>query len=199
MTTLPPEPGAYAPVAYQDVPSEAVPQVVEPLPTPPVRPTGRGVWVWPLVVLLALAAIGGAIGLFLHNLRAESEIETGQCLTNLDSVTGNNVASLLTHRVPCTEPHEGEVIAVINPPSGMLEEDIGNWPNETCGFRFQDYVGLEADRSELTLRAFPVFTTAENVAGEDALRSAIDAGNWKLVCLVETGGTATGSVRNARR
>lgn len=206
MTALPPEPvvdnrigGPYQVAQYAVPPQLAGQPVGYAAPAPPRPRVDRGVWVWPLLVLLALSAIGGAIGLFLHDLHAETEIETGQCITDLASITGNNVAALLEHRVPCNQPHEGEVIAVINPPSGLLAEDIGNWPSETCGFRFEDYVGLEAERSELTLQAFPVFTTADNVAGDDALRSALDSGHWKLVCLVETGGTTTGSVRNARR
>jgi len=213
MTAMPPEAPSYLPepgLAQPVVPQQSVvyatdqpiayaPQGMPPQPVVYRAAQDRGVWVWPLIVLLSLAAIGGAVGLFLHNLHAETEIETGQCFTNLSTITGNNVSSLLQHRVLCSQPHEGEVIAVINPPAGLLAEEIGDWPNETCGFRFEDYVGLPVDRSELTLSAFPVFTTANDIAGDDALRNALDSGDWKLVCMVQTGDTRTGTVRNARR
>jgi hypothetical protein len=176
------------------------PQPVYQQPYYPQRAPKQYGWLLPLLLLLGLSAIGGTIGLFLHNQRAATQLETGQCLNNLANIPGNNMAGLLANRVDCRGLHEGEIVAVINPPAGMTEEMIGTWPQETCEFRFADYVGIDVADSTFDLRAFPVFTTPDNIAGADALHQAIDNGEWKLVCLAQAqdGASMTGSVRRAR-
>jgi hypothetical protein len=210
MTTIPPD--AVAPPV-----AEFGPPVVQQYAPIPVR---RGAWILPLLALLALSAIGAGIGLYLHRMHGITEVEAGQCFANLDDITDPNQQTLLEHRVDCAEPHTAEVIAVINRPSEVhegsildwphvsaagnvvvgaaAENDPAEWPEETCAYRFNDYIGVSPDDSDFVLLPFPMFAVSTPVADSDELRQALDEGDWKLVCIVGHE-PRTGSVRNYSR
>jgi hypothetical protein len=103
---------------------------------------------------------------------------------------GETKRSSSVRAVPCSQPHDLEVFAVVRVEATSFpgDENIAAQADTDCRARFDSYVGMSFDDS--TLDIFYYLPTA---------------GTWSrmndrtITCSVADGGRATGSLRGARR
>jgi hypothetical protein len=112
------------------------------------------------------------------------DIAVGDCMSD-QSATGE-VADVPV--VPCEEPHASEVFHTYEIPGDTFPGDFTQVTQEQCGPAFQQFVGVPAEQSALTL------TWLEPTAQTWA------EGDRELVCIVEDpAGNVTGSLQGAAR
>lgn len=146
-------------------------------------------------VLAVLAVFGWATALALIVPRLGddegvdySELRVGDCI---DVPEGDDIGAI--ERLPCTDPHEAEVFAVLSHPAEGAAPYPGSdalvaFAGEAClGQIFTDYVGAPRDRSQL--RHFEIVPR----------QSAWDDGRRQLVCAVDADGPLVGSIRGSGR
>jgi hypothetical protein len=77
------------------------------------------------------------------------DLAVGDCLNGLKA--GSNLSSL--PRVPCTEPHEGEVFAVFDLPAGAYpgESRLADQARRQCADRFEGYAPSAVDDTSIEL------------------------------------------------
>jgi hypothetical protein len=111
-------------------------------------------------------------------------IRTGDCLTKEPSAS----TQLTVELTPCSKPHREEAFA-------NFELGDGDFPGQTevdrlaeagCVQRYEDYVGVPADSTELVIAYLRPFEESWDVDPE-------------VTCLVSDGGTSTGSLKGANR
>ena len=115
-------------------------------------------------------------------------LEVGDCLTDYRATEG--VVSVPT--VPCSEPHSGEIYAVV-----PLPEGDGNYPGveaisaqaeEKCIAEFEGFVGLSYEESVLEF---------SYLAPEE---TEWDAGDREVLCTIhDPAGQTTGTLADANR
>lgn len=131
------------------------------------------IWVVFFTVLIALAVIGRST--------PSTSINLGQCINGLG---GDTIYSVRVQ--PCTEPHEGEVVAVFDLPAGPFpgQSAVQSKVEERCNDLLDDYSPSAQKDPKIELTA--LFPRKENW----------DVGDREVVCIaVPTSGTATGSIR----
>ena len=85
-------------------------------------------------------------------------IQLGDCF-NDDSEIGSEEVAEFTglDGIPCSEPHDNEVYAVLDVPLASFpgDEEIGNFADEACLEQFETFVGRSYETS--TLDIFPIY------------------------------------------
>ncbi|MGR4883254.1 septum formation family protein [Streptomyces sp. LARHCF249] len=145
---------------------------------------------WMFVLLLGLTgALGHAPRAFAgdtQDLRVGECFDTDDDLKDYEAEGGTEAASVTV--VPCSEPHEAEVFAVIPLPDGPYPGDkkIVVIADEKCtGKALTDYVGKSAKLPK-TLQIYHYTPQASNWA----------LGNRDITCFLgDTSGSSTGSFR----
>lgn len=110
------------------------------------------------IVVLASALAGcGMIGEMLSgDDGGEADIDSlrvGDCLLVDDEIVGAVASS---PRVPCSEPHEDEVFALVTAELEVYpgEMEMFGHADEVCAPHFEDYVGIPVEESELFIWAY---------------------------------------------
>ncbi len=117
-----------------------------------------------------------------------SELVAGDCI---EVPVGDDIGAL--ERLPCEEPHDAEVFAVVVHPDAPDTPYPGSdalvaYAGESClGQIFTDYVGVTRDQSQL--KHFEIVPQ----------QSAWDDGRRQLVCAVDADAPLTGSIRGSAR
>lgn len=98
-------------------------------------------------------------------------MEVGDCFDDPDSLTmGTNSTVFELPAVPCNQPHDNEVFALID-----LEGDDDDYPGqdavltegqERCEAAFEDYVGVSFDESALSMDPY-LFPTEQTWSAGD--------------------------------
>lgn len=164
------------------------------------------VWVRPLpLIATAIAvAIVVAVGLSIYSSRPPSRDASGEVTTGgSQSVTGLRVTDCISSAgptdvevsslpvVPCSDPHEAEVFALITLTSAVSfsEPDVTREASERCLAAFSSYVGVDYWQSSLEI-SYLVPTEA-----------SWNAGDRGVACLLTTRNASqtTGSLRDSRR
>lgn len=146
-----------------------------------------GVWVLVVGALIALALatsatrdtttgqVAGGGGTV-----SSRDLRPGDCLNNLRDST--DLRSLPA--VPCAQPHEGEVFAVFDLPSGAYpgQSEVDSLSETGCGTRFGGYSGADPENERL----FVVYPLKSNWA----------RGDREVACIATplNGGLTTGSL-----
>lgn len=158
----------------------------------------------PLIATTVAVAIVVAVGLSIYNSRPPSRDESGEVTTGGSQiVTGLRVADCISSTVPtdvevsslpvvpCSDPHEAEVFALVtlNALISFSEPKITSEASERCRAAFSPYVGVDYEQSSLEI-SYLVPTEASWKAGERGVACLLRAGN---------AGQMTGSLRNSRR
>ena len=123
---------------------------------PPTRRNRRGLVALVIIVLL-VGGIGGGIWLFRDRLSGSvTELQVGDCI---DSPSQANSISEVQHQ-PCTDPHDGEVIAVLVHPAAADEpypvvSGFDDYIQAICVPAFDAYTGRDFNTdTELGLSYF---------------------------------------------
>ena len=117
-----------------------------------------------------------------------SDLAAGDCI---EVPEGDDIGAL--ERLPCEEPHDAEVFAIIVHPAEPGTAYPGSdalvaVAGEAClGQIFTDYVGVSRDKSQL--KHFEIVPQ----------QSAWDDGRRQLVCAVDADAPLTGSIRGSGR
>lgn len=163
------------------------------------------VWVRPipLIATAVAVAIVVAVGLSIYNARPPSRDESGEVTTGgSQTVTGLRVGDCISSAgptdvevsslpvVPCSDPHEAEVFALITLSSliSFSESRITSEASERCLAAFSSYVGVDYGQSSLEI-SYLVPTEASWKAGDRG-----------VACLLTTrnAGQTIGSLRTSR-
>jgi hypothetical protein len=113
------------------------------------------------------------------------EIQEGDCLNSQHASTVETVP-----RVPCTKPHDEEVIALRDLARGRWPGDkaIERRGDQLCSAAFTSFVGIPFDRSRLDLSWYTPTKEGWNL------------GDHTVVCTVsDPGGKTAGTLRGSRR
>jgi hypothetical protein len=117
---------------------------------------------------------------------AVSALRVGQCLNQPGSTTDIEEVEV----VPCDDPHDLEVFALVELPEGPYPGDSGlsDAAQPACADRFAAYVGVEPAES--------VLATGFLIPSEDGW----DGGDREVVCLLyDPDGRLQGSMRATQR
>lgn len=130
-------------------------------------------WIILFVVIITLGVLRGTT--------SARSIDVGQCV---NGIGGDTVLSVRV--LPCTEPHEGEVVAVFDLPAGPFPGDraVRTQVEDRCNDALDRYSPSAQGDPAVDLTA--LYPRAENWT----------AGDREVVCIaVPTSGKATGSIR----
>ncbi|VXB27035.1 DUF4190 domain-containing protein [Aeromicrobium sp. 9AM] len=111
-------------------------------------------------------------------------IRTGDCLTKEPSAS----TQLTVELTPCSKPHREEAFANFDLGDGDFpgQPEVDRLAEAGCVQRYEDYVGVPADSTELVIAYLRPFKDSWKVDPE-------------VTCLVSEGGTSTGSLKGANR
>ena len=118
-------------------------------------------------------------------------IRLGDCFNNTSSLTGEETGAVSDlSGVPCSEPHDNEVFAVLDldQPTFPGNEKISELSFDACLDRFESFVGLDYESSSLDITA--LYPTKQSWSQQ---------GDREVVCAVYDMnlGKLTGSTRNS--
>jgi hypothetical protein len=117
------------------------------------------------------------------------DLRVGDCLA--DSPTGGEEVIFTVETVPCSEPHSGEIYAVVTLPEGDFpgDEAVVAQAEESCTAEFESFVGLPYEESVL-------YFTYLHPSDEQSWI----AGNHLVTCSVfDPAGDTTGTLADANR
>lgn len=121
-------------------------------------------------------------------------LEVGQCFDTTTFVAGQSIDPADVTVVPCADPHQHEVYAVLAHPAGKGqpypgETTLDQYADDRCVAAFEAYVGFPYDRSSLD------FATVHPNAASWA------KGDRQVACTLHDADLAllTGSVKGAQR
>jgi hypothetical protein len=149
-----------------------------------------GAW---LVVVAGLVALGFLVEMAETNRSTGSgtvrgdvwieDVRVGDCLAD---ELENEVT--LVELVSCNSSHRLETYAVFELPAGVFpgQDDVDRLSEGGCAKRFENFVGLPYDDSELE---FQFVTPVEDSWADDR----------SVLCMVDTGGPTTGTLKGAHR
>jgi hypothetical protein len=92
-------------------------------------------------------------------------IHVGDCFDDPSSTYGDEISSL--PGVPCAEPHDNEVYALVNVtmPEYPGEDAMWDHANDECLKRFEGFVGLEYESSSLDI--YTMYPSTESWKQDD--------------------------------
>jgi hypothetical protein len=92
-------------------------------------------------------------------------IHVGDCFDDPSSTYGDEISSL--PGVPCAEPHDNEVYALVNVtmPEYPGEDAMWDHANDECLTRFEGFVGLEYESSSLDI--YTMYPSTESWKQDD--------------------------------
>jgi hypothetical protein len=156
-----------------------------------------------VAVLIVLGLLAGAGVWAVSSLRSQVsggdtdvfDLSVGDCVDDpLEPESDNLVEVEAVESVPCDEPHEAEVYAVVDLPGGDSaafpgEDSISRQADEVCFGRFEQYVGTAYEASTLAYSYY--MPTSQSW----------DEGDREVACLASDyeGELITGSVRGSGR
>jgi Septum formation/Protein of unknown function (DUF2510) len=116
------------------------------------------------------------------------DLKVGDCLA--DSLTGGGEAIFTVETVPCSEPHSGEIYAVVIPRGDYPgDEAMAVQADELCNAEFESFVGLPYEESVL-------YFTYLHPSDQESW----NAGDREVVCTVyDPAGDTTGTLADANR
>jgi hypothetical protein len=116
------------------------------------------------------------------------DLKVGDCLA--DSLTGGGEAIFTVETVPCSQPHSGEIYAVVIPRGDYPgDEAMAVQADELCNAEFESFVGLPYEESVL-------YFTYLHPSDEESW----NAGDREVVCTVyDPAGDTTGTLADANR
>ncbi|MBT2468377.1 septum formation family protein [Streptomyces sp. ISL-66] len=118
------------------------------------------------------------------------DIEVGDCFNTGAEIKAEAPAPLSVDIVPCEEPHQSEVFAVVTLPGGPYpgETKVIATADEKCrGRELFDYIGADPELPD-TMRGYYYYPRPDNWAD----------GDREISCfLADSAGPSTGSVRAA--
>jgi hypothetical protein len=117
------------------------------------------------------------------------DLKVGDCIA--DSPTGGEEVIFTVETVPCSEPHSGEIYAVVTLPEGDFpgDEAVVAQAEESCTAEFESFVGLPYEESVL-------YFTYLHPSDEQSW----NAGNHLVTCSVfDPAGDTTGTLADANR
>ena len=102
------------------------------------------------------------------------DLLVGTCFNQYTYLDRNDLPAQLTTAIGCTRPHNGQVYAIMNheaPPGAPYpgEEAVNRWGVLQCYDRFEPFVGLVYEKSELDIGLITPSRT--DWEGDDNLRS----------------------------
>lgn len=145
-----------------------------------------GLWALAVVAVIVLAVTAGVQRgpggeLLAAGDVAPTSLQPGDCITDLQETT-----NLLTVPLaPCSQPHEGEVFAVLDLPEGPYPgvTELSSQVEVTCSDRFVEYAPTASADASITL--FHIYPLEPNW----------QAGDRETVCIAMTDPPATGSLK----
>jgi hypothetical protein len=163
------------------------------------RPHGKGMAISALVlcVLWVVVLVVGIVALVNTQPERDStgrvvdggrvlvgSIRTGDCLAKEPSPS----AQLTVELTPCTKPHREEAYATFDLGDGEFpgQAEVDRLAEDGCVQRFEEFVGVPADKTELVIAFMRPFEDSWEVDPE-------------VTCLVSDGGSSTGSLEGANR
>ena len=189
----PPGPGGYGtPVAPGGYPPPPGPPSYAQPAAPPPKKSRRSGLVALGVLLVIIVVIGGGFALFRDRLSGQvTSLAAGDCI---DEPSGSTTITDVQHQ-PCSDPHDGEVFAVLAYPTTTSSDYPGatafeDFVRQQCLPAVQTYTGRTLDEIDAAGMSYEYFYP---------LDSSWTDGNHTVTCyLTKTDGTKlTGSVKAA--